>query len=361
MRMTHQLTASAPEVYASWPRQRNQESLVGSPLLPADAIDPNSIPRYAGGTHREQVFSSCSRPDRLEADSVPPVPGAMATRGGSQLLKFQAACPARAFFEFRLGAREMDAPVYGIDPLLRGNIMHDALERLYGEISAEGGIADLDQNSLDQMIGRAINRSLRKHIPRRHPLAATLSANEERRMNKLLNALIEIDRARPGFAIASVESSDSATVGAIELTLRQDRVDRVSGDRRLVIDYKTSAKFSTGGWIGMRLSEPQLPLYAATGDAQGIAIVLLNQDGVRYVGVGDGEVAAAVDGIKTAGTFTRVDETDWTSLVEDWKRALDGLAGEYVAGDCRMDRGDTKFAEGEFAMLTRVFSDPGDV
>lgn len=356
VRLMGHLTAAAPVTLASWPAKREQETLVPSPLLPETTVNPDAIPRYSGDTHRACIFES-RQLESLATDPAPPLAGEMTVHGGSRLLKFQAACPARAFFEFRLGAKELAIPAYGIDALQRGNMMHDALEFLYSDIRSLGRLSEIDNETMGQMIDRAIVRSLQKHISRRHPLSKTLSANEERRMRKLLVMLIDIDRARPAFEVEAVESDASVTLGTITLKLRQDRIDRFAEGQRLVLDYKTGARFSIGDWRGERPAEPQLPLYAATADVRGIAVVTLNQDGVKYAGVGSGEVAAA--GLKTAAEFTRNEESDWASLVRDWARAMNDLADEFAAGDCRIDRINFKAAEGEFAMLTRVHAYPG--
>ena len=181
---------------------------------------------------------------------------------------------------------------------------------------------------------------------------ATLRDIERLRLHELLWELIEIDRLRPPFTIEETEYSRAIELGPLTLNLRLDRLDRLASGGRLVIDYKTSAKFSATTWQGRRPAEPQLPLYAAIEDIEAIAVVLLNENGVKRVGVGVSDLA--IDGLKAVGEFSRDELQDWPGLVRRWRRDLEQLAIEFAGGDCRIDPDNREFAEKAFAMLTRV-------
>ncbi len=355
--LTIEILSSAPAAIASYPQNRGLEKLVPSPLLPAECAPVDGIERYTGPTFRETIFDSRLTEKSNGHDPAPPLESGAKVRGGSQLLKWQAACPARAFFEFRLGAREMPAPTYGIDALLRGTLLHDALEVLYTEFQLLGPLPDIDPKIVEYQIDHAIKTSLRRHISRDHPLAHTLSENEALRMRRLLSALVEFDRARPRFDIEALETRDSTTLGSIDLSLRQDRIDRLEDGHRLVLDYKTGAKFSIRDWLGERPAEPQLPLYATRSDVRGIAVILMNHEGVKVAGVGDDSLAAS--GLKTVDEYGSDTASDWKTLVGEWERVLTALASEFARGDCRIDRNNVSAADGEFAMLTRLYATGG--
>jgi len=351
-----ELLASAPEALGSYPQRRGLESLVPSPMLPENAVSPDVIPQFSGATYQTTIFQGQAL-DELRDDPAPAISCGADIRGGSQLLKWQAACPARAFFEVRLGAREMASPAYGIDALLRGTMLHDALEILYSGIQALGTLAEIDAATVNEQIDRAIEIALRRHLSRHHPLSRALAANEQPRMRELLVELVGEERSRPRFTVDALEWQDSVTLGPVTLSVRQDRIDRFVTGERLVIDYKTGAKFAIKDWLGERPAEPQLPLYATMNDVRGIAVILLNHAGVKLSGVGVDSLEAA--GLKTVVKFTRDEAADWGSLVGDWKRALNNLADEFANGDCRIDRNNRNPAGGEFAMLTRLYSENG--
>jgi hypothetical protein len=251
----------------------------------------------------------------------------------------------------------MASPAYGIDALLRGTMLHDALEILYSGIQALGTLAEINVATVNEQIDRAIEIALRRHLSRHHPLSRVLAANEQPRMRELLVELVEEERSRPRSTVDALECQDSVTLGPVTLSVRQDRIDRFATGERLVIDYKTGAKFAIKDWLGERPAEPQLPLYATMNDVRGIAVILLNHAGVRLSGVGVDSLEAA--GLKTVVKFTRDEAADWGSLVGDWKRALNNLADEFANGDCRIDRNNRNPAGGEFAMLTRLYSENG--
>ncbi len=175
---------------------------------------------------------------------------------------------------------------------------------------------------------------------------------EARRLSALIEQLVAIDRTRPQFFVESLESQETVPLGPLQLTIRLDRVDRLAGGARLVIDYKTGKRFSPAAWQGPRPLEPQLPLYAAASEADGIAVVQLSESGVRCVGLG----SSAIDfpGIQAArGPGDR--DQNWRHAVAAWRRDLHSLATEFAAGDVRVDLDNIETASGPFAMLTRVF------
>jgi ATP-dependent helicase/nuclease subunit B len=346
------LLSSAPAVVASWPGRREEEDLVASPVLEAmTRLAPGSVALHGAASYREQIFSA-RKTEMLASDPAPALQSTEKVRGGSYLLKMQSACPARAFFEARLGAMELKVPPYGLDALTRGNIIHDALAFLYSKISDNGNLSELKDQQAESWIEEAAGRSLRKHFSLRHPLAQTLGATESRRIKALLWKMILLDRARPDFRPESVESSESVVLGPLNLSLRQDRIDRLGNGGRLLIDYKTGQGIKSGAWRGDRPAEPQLPLYAVTAEASGIAVISLNQDGVKLSGVGGHDLH--IDGMQTPDEFLSDPQADWDGLLREWKDNLLALAQEFANGDCRINRLDTKTADGGFAMLTRI-------
>jgi probable DNA repair protein len=349
--MTGLLTA-APLVCASWPRHRDEEDLVASPVLEAfTAVQADAVAMHSEASYREQIFSS-RKIEILADDKPPPLQSLEKARGGSSLLKMQAACPARAFFEARLGAAELAVPPHGLDALTRGNIVHDALAFLYAQIAAFGALAELTEAQAESWIESSAERSLRRHLSPRHPLARILGRTESRRIKGLLRCMIKLDRLRPDFRPEAIETSESVELGPLSLSVRQDRIDRLNTGGRLVIDYKTGRGIRLNAWRGVRPAEPQLPLYAAASQIDGIAVIVLNQDGVKLAGVGKEELC--IDGLKTPGEFLSDPGGDWNGLLGEWKTNLEALAQEFAAGDCRINRLDTAMADGGFAMLTRI-------
>jgi ATP-dependent helicase/nuclease subunit B len=348
------LWASAGNVTLSWPQENDQGELVCSTILDTvEDVSPDSIPAGCDDTFRTRIFDK-RQLDHPASDPAPPLRAGESARGGSRLMKLQGACPARAFFEFRLGAREMPTPAFGINPLERGTILHDVLEKTYESISASGGLVEISDEALEEIIDTSIQNAVRPHFAGRDAFDRALLRIEEKRTRDLVMQLVAMDRARTPFAVEAVERGETVEVGPLELVLRQDRVDRTEEGAHLVIDYKSGKLFSIGAWRGERPVEPQLPLYAATGAADGIAVIALNRDGIKVLGVGNENFG--MKEIKTPSEFADDEAVDWQSLIADWRRIFEQLASEYASGDVRIDRKNTSPAEDEFAMLTRIYT-----
>ena len=52
-----------------------------------------------------------------------------------------------------------------------------------------------------------------------------------------------------------------------------DRIDRLADGRQVIIDYKTGASIDTKNWAAQRITEPQLPIYAALVNDEVAAVV----------------------------------------------------------------------------------------
>lgn len=344
------LLEDADESVASWSARAGEEERAPAPKIRQLPVLESGRLDVAGDEFDfRTAIGTVGRTDEVP-DPPPALSPGERVRGGARLVDLQSVCPARAFFELRLGARELVSPPFALDAATRGNLLHDAAHALYESVSSAGGLAGADDAGVAEAISRAIDLALDKHIPGRHPLAGTLRHNERHRLARLLGMLIARDRERDEFSISELEGVHEICVGEIELKVRFDRVDESPGGAKLVIDYKTGAHFSIRNCLGERPTQLQLPLYAAFGAADGIALYWVHPDRVRIDAIAQdafGTLNSARSRIKP------LDEDAWESQVRDWRRTLEGLIAEFVAGDCRIDLEEDRWARGQFAMLTR--------
>ncbi|MFW2405737.1 MAG: PD-(D/E)XK nuclease family protein [Gammaproteobacteria bacterium] len=346
---TERLLAGAPEVVASWAARAGEEPHVATPRIAAlPTLDASPLDESNAADYRQSMLLG-PRPT-VSPDPAPPLAENERGRGGTRLANTQSACPARAFFELRLGARELRSPPFAPDALARGNLLHDAAEYLYRELRGRGGPYGVDDRDLQAFVESSIDKSLDRNVPRGHPLRDSLSANERGRLSRILHDLVAKDRERGQFAVVELEDRHTFDIGGLTLNVRFDRVDATSDGARLVIDYKTGAHFSIRKCEGDRPLEMQLPMYAAYGNADGIALYWLLSERVRLDVIGTESFHELISSRERAHQH---DRKSWSALQAHWRTVLEVLVAEYSAGDCRIDLEQDGMAGGQFAMLTR--------
>ncbi len=287
----------------------------------------------------------------LQPDPVPAVPATYRPSGGAGLLGQQSVCPARAFLERRLGAREIHIPRCGIDPRARGKLVHWVLHAFFGQVSSRAELVDLAPDRLDRTLDELLQQGVRQCFGRRRGLTAQLLRLEVLRLKPLLQEFLEIEADREDFAVVDRELEQEIEFGGLAVRLRLDRIDRLANGSLLVIDYKTGQADLTG-WSIERPREPQMPAYAVVSGASALGLARLT---VRYRGyVGVGQPDTGIAGIVTPSELTQRAIDDWSALVAAWQDGLVTLAGEFMAGDIRADRLHLDPLRGQFSVLSRV-------
>ncbi|HEY6966962.1 MAG TPA: PD-(D/E)XK nuclease family protein, partial [Burkholderiales bacterium] len=134
---------------------------------------------------------------------------------------------------------------------------------------------------------------------------------------------------RAPFEVVHVESKRTIAVGALELSGRIDRMDRLADGSHALIDYKTGARVTSKDWDGPRPDDPQLPLYAVTSEEKvsALAFAKLRAGDMKFSGFS--EKKDQLPGVKQAKS--------WEGLVDGWKRELAALAGGFASGEAPVD------------------------
>jgi ATP-dependent helicase/nuclease subunit B len=336
-RVFERLLASAPEVILSVPELERDAPLLPSPLLAeiAERVAP------AGWAEPRVAVNQYARRPALDSFSdaaMPPLAAGESERGGARLLELQAACPFRAQAELRLGARALDEPAVGVDAADRGNLVHAALAQLWRELGDQATLRALDVAALRSVVGRAVAAALTEARSSADELLKHLLELEANWLEARVFDMVEIDLQRPPFAIAAVEQPCTARIGALSLELRPDRVDRLADGSLAVIDYKTGASAEVKSWLDERPRLPQLPAYVhALGPQRvgAVAFARVRSGDTGYAGVArDGELFPGLKVPGSRGGPRGYD--DWEQLLAEWRRRLEALAAEYVAGDARL-------------------------
>jgi ATP-dependent helicase/nuclease subunit B len=330
--LLQQWRAAAPECILSFARSSDDLRRDASPLLPDLAIDaPSAATAVAPDTSIAHWLTAQTPMLETWLDETRPVStgeGGL-LKGGTRLLELQSQCPFRAFAELRLEATPLETPQPGVNPRLRGMILHEALDRFWKQTSDQPALQAMSQQEREQVATRSADAAI-VQIMAREPavVAPRLLAREQARTERLIAQLIEWELKRPPFIARILESSQRFQLPGAVLDLRLDRVDQLADGRLVVLDYKTGAakKFDA---LADRLPQPQLPAYALATGSRSAAVVTLyiGRDGVKARGLQDQR--GRIPHLPTP----KEGEPVWTERIERWRQQLELLMAEYLRGD----------------------------
>jgi probable DNA repair protein len=341
---TARMGASAPEVIVSHPRQQGDEALRPSALIahvPAGEAGTLMASQVPGDA--QCVHMAAPAMETLDDQVAPAVDASRPVHGGVSVFKDQAACPFRAFAIHRLGARDVAAPDSSLNPRVRGNLAHRLLELLWQALGGQSRMLAMSQQERTQLIRDTAGRVLADEARQRpHTLRGRLLAMEQKRLERLADAWLDMEAGRAPFEVEA-EHSESSTVAGLPVTLRPDRVDRLDGGELFLVDYKTG-RCNPKDWFGERPDEPQLPVYMQALDdlggarVAGLAFGVLRPGELGYRGLGDGdEIAPGVSSVASSRLHGARQARDWEAHKLLWRQRLERLARAYLEGDARVD------------------------
>lgn len=274
--------------------------------------------------------------ERVEGDDHAPAVTESRVKGGTRVLFLQSACPFRAMAEQRLGATVPDEIRSGINTRDRGSMLHDALEHFWRKVEDSVTLRAMSEDALAEVARDCAGRAVGAVI-RRNPLAIPESMESmeiERLCNRLL-AWLSIERERPDFRVAAIESEATLSAGGLDFRVKLDRVDEIDGGM-LPIDYKTGKAESSSWFPSGRMRDPQLPAYTLAMDAPpvGLAFARLRPDQLGFAGLS--ERATDIQGLTplaraNRGLFREIN--DWDELLKHWKDEVNALAEQFRGGE----------------------------
>ncbi len=319
-RITDGWRSAAAEVVFSCYEKDADRTLATSPLiadLPEANLDLPAFPRF-----RDVVFAQKSL-SKTE-DRVAPAVTATKVKGGTRVLADQAACPFRAFARHRLAARELEAPVEGLDAAQRGSLLHALMKHLWAVLK--------DSSSLERDTAPAIAAAAAAAV-KDLGLEGRFAELERQRLAGLARDWLEVERRRPPFEVAFLEEKRAIAFAGLQFEGRIDRMDRLVDGKNAgghaLIDYKTSRAPSPKHWEPPRPDDPQLPLYAvsASEDIAAVAFAKVRPGDMKLMGFS--RLEGAIPGVKKAKA--------WAPLLGDWKEEAERLGASFASGEARVD------------------------
>ena len=341
-RVTARLLTSAPHIIVSHACRDGERDLRVSPLVAglgvttAEALVPTAWQDYA-----QLIQVSLPALEEIEDVAAPPLPEGTRVRGGTGVFKQQAACPFRAFAEYRLGAVTLDEPEPGLNAAERGTLLHAVLEQLWDALISQANLQRLTTEEEQALVQAAVTQGVaRMAAARPQTFTERFLSLEKSRLVRLTHAWLALERERAPFSVIKPEAQGSVVVGGLVFSAKIDRIDRLEDGTLAIVDYKTGRP-EVAQWFGARPEEPQLPLYSlfATPTNQPVGALLFGQvrlGDMHYKGLARAaDVAPGVPALH-ASKFA-ADYADWDALLAAWRVTLTGLAQDFRRGVAPVD------------------------
>ena len=333
------LQCSAPDVVFSSPLRQGDQELSVSPLIEKlPELDPASLHLGTSTSTGEVLFAS--RYVEESADEFGPELEDPRSKGGTRILRLQAACPFRAFAELRLNAKELEMPAPGIDRRLRGGLLHQALNFVWSELQSQEALRAKSKAEVLDIVGRGVDRALNESD------AAALTGwerevaeLERHRLTQIILDLLamEAERQTP-FHIFELEQKKEVELGGVVADVKVDRIDRLDDGRYVLLDYK-SGEPKLSSWDGERPDEPQLPIYATQlkDGLAAVAFVQMTKGDLRFRGYAKND--RLLPDIKAFASMTDSQRPapTWHEMLADWEEKLHRLGRSYKQGEAAVD------------------------
>ncbi len=242
--------------------------------------------------------------------------------GGVGILKDQMACAFKGFTH-RLNIKKFDPPHVGLSRSEQGDVVHKVLESIYQQVPSSVDLIAYDQDALNQLIDTAIAQELKRYQ------RSGFTQIEQDRLNQIIHKFIATEKQRDAFRVIATEKTIEANIAGLRFNTRLDRVDEMDNGDHIIFDYKTG-NLPSNPWCGKAIKEPQLPIYATTHSADGIAFIKPAADEISYTGL-----AKDKDSLPKK-TSRQKSCTDWDEQLELWQQQLDQTSQDYQQGNAQV-------------------------
>jgi probable DNA repair protein len=330
------LATSGGQVVMSYPLREQDRELTPSPLLsefPDISIAELDIYPH---DYRQSIFQSKAL-ESWRDDQGPALKPQGEVRGGTRLFQYQAACPFLAFATFRLDAEPLANVDVGVDPMTRGIILHAVLEKVWRRLGDRQTLVAMDTEQRIQLVTSCIDDVILPYLDERPVTFSNRFVSlEKRRLANLVLEWLALEEQREAFVVEQTESPQTVTIDSLQVRTKIDRIDKLPDGSRVILDYKTGDA-SVKDWFGARPDAPQLPLYAVSAEPPPVAVAFAS---VRTGKCGFTGLSKFSDTLPRVKRFSDSEycygDADWSAMLDEWRRSLQGLAQEILQGDARV-------------------------
>lgn len=336
--MTVKLVQSAPQVVLSHAAREQDRERRASPLLASyPEREPDALGIEAFTPYRALLWAGRVE-ERLADERAPALPQGFPAPGGAGLFASQAACPFRAFAEYRLAAKPLEEPCLGLNAAARGRLVHKTMELFWSGIESLATLCSLAEEALACRIEDAVEQALALEAQYRpQAFDRNFRRLERDRLVRLLHDWIAVEKQRAPYRIHAIEQQRALALGGLVFKLKIDRIDRLQDGRLFVLDYKTGDA-DVSRWFGPRPDEPQLPLYSLL-DAEAVAALAfarLRAGETGFKGLAQSEGVAPGVAVFDRSQYAREIES-WEAMGAQWRTNLAELAQDFRSGRAEVD------------------------
>ena len=317
LRVVERLSRSAPICRFSYPVNADDSEQAPTTLVGLVSCE---FPGDDAGWHAASLCD-IAETKVFGEDPVPAILPDEVVSGGAGTIQQQCSEPLQAFVNARLGVSRLQAIAAGLSPMLRGNLVHGALFHLYEDLPSQRDIVSWDTEALQERVRKAVDRAFLRYERHANRVLQALLSLERARTAALLTEVVRVDRERDAFAIDAVEASVDFKLGDVPLSLRIDRIDRFEDGAIAVLDYKTGAPKRFLDSSG-NPADVQLVVYACALADSVADLGLYNID----------SRAIAIDGAGRASMEVEL----WTETLARWSEVVEQAAANLASGDVRL-------------------------
>ena len=274
--------------------------------------------------------------EQYQDSTGPAWPQGQIVEGGSSIFKNQSNCAFKAFITHQLKFDTDDEVEFGLDSLDHGNIVHLLLERLWERLQTQSTLKSLSKEERKTTIEGIVEEVTTNTELSLSDDKKVLLQFEKPRFVSLLMDWLEVEVKRPTkFSVVEREETDFAVFAGIRFRYSIDRLDMLADGRTVIIDYKTG-NVARKDWLGERIKEPQLPLYALAHDEK----KRTPTSGIAFASVKHNEskiISLCEESIFSSGKKAVTEEGEWFENRADWPDIFTKLAEDFLAGDAQVN------------------------